>query len=173
VIVATVGAAFAFEDENSAAEANRAIRHLRMIGEALGVLVLPIHHFGKNDKVGLRGSSAFRAGADAILTVVADSEHGGVARRELSLAKSRTEPEGPIGRFMLRYVRLGVDEDGEPFGSCSVVPVAGSASNVGEAKRLGRKPRAAPALVSVLMTSLGRLARTSESTAARRRAPSR
>ena len=120
----TMAAAFALEDENDAAEAQQALRHMRMLGDPIGALVMPIHYYGKSEETGLRGSSAYRGGADAVLSVLADRKEatGEVGVRSLNLAKTRHGEEGPIAVFSLRFVQLGLDEDGDPFGACVVDP---------------------------------------------------
>lgn len=124
IVIDTLAAAFALKDENDAAEAQQALRHMRMLGEPLGALVMPIHHYGKTEETGLRGSSAYRGGADAVLSVLADRNQvtGEVGTRSLNLAKTRNGEEGPIAAFALRFVQLGTDEDGDPFGACIVEP---------------------------------------------------
>ncbi|GJE57300.1 AAA family ATPase [Methylobacterium thuringiense] len=120
----TLAAAFALKDENDAAEAQQALRHLRMLGDPIGALVMPVHHYGKTEETGLRGSSAYRGGADAVLSVLADRNQvtGEVNERSLNLAKSRSGEEGPVAAFSLRFVQLGIDEDGDAFGACVVEP---------------------------------------------------
>ena len=124
IVIDTLAAAFALKDENDAAEAQQALRHMRMLGEPLGALVLPVHHYGKTEDTGLRGSSAYRGGADAVLSVLADRKQvtGEVGSRSLNLAKTRHGEEGPIAGFSLRFVQLGMDEDDEPFGACVIDP---------------------------------------------------
>ncbi|XYD12627.1 hypothetical protein R1A27_34660 (plasmid) [Methylobacterium sp. NMS12] len=119
-----MAAAFAMKDENDAAEAQQVLRHMRMLGEPIGALVLPIHHYGKTEETGLRGSSAYRGGADAVLSILADRNQvtGEVTTRSLNLAKSRWAEEGPIAAFALRFVQLGTDEDGDAYGACVVEP---------------------------------------------------
>jgi hypothetical protein len=122
IFVDTIGAAFGLEDENDAAKVNAAMRVLRQIGDAIGAVVIPVHHYGKAASTGLRGSSAFRGAADAVLSVLAERDElmGKSDNRSLCLAKARDGEEGPIGAFKLEFVHLGIDEDGERFGSCAV-----------------------------------------------------
>jgi hypothetical protein len=124
IVIDTLAAAFAMKDENDAAEAQQALRHMRSLGEPLGALVMPVHHYGKTEETGLRGSSAYRGGADAVLSVLADRNQvtGEVTTRSLNLAKTRYGEEGPIACFSLRFIELGIDEDGDPFGACVVDP---------------------------------------------------
>ena len=126
IVIDTLAAVFALENENDNSEAARLVRAMKVIGEELDVLVIPIHHYGKGAETGLRGASAWRAGCDAVLSITAErNELTGVVRNHsLWLAKSRVGEEGPIGAFVLRTMLLGVDEDGEELTSCYVVPQA-------------------------------------------------
>jgi hypothetical protein len=125
-ILDTVAATFDLEDEDDNSEAARAIRHLRRIGAGFGGLVIPVHHYGKTAVTGLRGGSAWRAGADVVMSVIADRKEltGEVTNRQLALAKARDGIEGAIATFELSFVQLGSDEAGEPFGTCVVMPSA-------------------------------------------------
>jgi hypothetical protein len=98
---------------------------MRRIGDAIAALVVPIHHYGKNAGVGLRGASAWRANADCVLSVMADidPQTGNVSNRQLAIAKDRDGAQGPLTAFMLKPVELGVDDAGRAWGS--LVAVAG------------------------------------------------
>ena len=124
VVIDTLAAVFALQDENDNSEAAKVIRALKVIGEALDVLLIPVHHYGKGAETGLRGASAWRAGCDAVLSITADRNQltGVVSGHSLWLAKSRVGEEGPVGAFGLRTMLLGVDEDGDELTSCYVVP---------------------------------------------------
>ena len=90
-----------------------------------------VHYYGKSDLAGLRGGSAWYAGADVVLSVVAERDQltGRVSGRTLNLAKARDGIEGPIAAFALRHHQLGFDEYGDPFGTLVVDP--GLASTAG------------------------------------------
>lgn len=122
VVIDTLAAVFAVKDENDNAEAALLMRWLAEIGNRQNVLIVPVAHQGKAAESGVRGASAFGAGADAILSVlaVADQLTGKVSKRSLALSKSRRGGTGPLGAFNLPFQQLAVDEDGEPFGSCFV-----------------------------------------------------
>lgn len=126
VIIDVLAAAFGMTEENSNAEAANVIRILRKIGAATRALIIPVHHYGKTHEAGLRGASAFRGGADTIISVMArrDDPQGKVGDRSVSLAKSRTGKEGHICGFDLIHVALGVDEDGDEYGDAVVIPNA-------------------------------------------------
>jgi hypothetical protein len=120
----TVAANFDLADEDKNSEVARAIRAMRKLYERFGGLLIPIHHYGKTVITGLRGGSAWRAGADIVLSVIAErnEQTGEIKGRELALAKARDGIEGPIAPFTLKFVEFGVDQDGDPFGTCIVEP---------------------------------------------------
>jgi hypothetical protein len=123
-ILDTVAATFDMEDEDSNSEVAKAIKKMRVLGTKFGGLVVPIHHYGKTATTGLRGGSAWRAGADVVLSVLCDRNEltGEVSSRQLALAKARDGIEGPIAPFDLTFSELGRDDDGEPFGTLIVEP---------------------------------------------------
>lgn len=124
IAIDTMGAAYVLSDEDSNAEANQIVRKARALATGVGALVMLVHHYGKTAGSGLRGASAYRASADAVLAVTADRNELQffVKNRQLGLSKSRTGEEGPIGGFKLVQVELGVDEDGDRIASCAVLP---------------------------------------------------
>ncbi|MFM9857227.1 AAA family ATPase [Pseudoxanthobacter sp. M-2] len=124
VIIDAVAASFGFKDENSNSEVTKATNALYRIANAVGALVIGVHHYGKDQSTGLRGGSAWRGNVDGVLATIADRDHtsGIVGQRQLILEKNRTGPEGPIAPFSLKFIKTGVDEDGEDEGACIVVP---------------------------------------------------
>lgn len=116
VVVDTLAAAFCIRDENDNAEAAGLMSDLGRIGTNARVLVMPIAHHGKNAETGVRGASAYGAGADAILAVLAatDPQTGKTSKRSLALTKSRRGGTGPLGSFEVQNHVLGFDEDGDP-----------------------------------------------------------
>jgi AAA domain/RepB DNA-primase from phage plasmid len=123
VIIDTLAAAFGLKDENSNAEAAQVMRTLQSIATGLNVIVIAVHHYGKSAETGLRGASAFRAGADFSIAVHAERDGEGKARnRRAAIEKSRDGEEGPIGGFDLNWTALGTDNDGDAFGSCFIEP---------------------------------------------------
>jgi hypothetical protein len=139
-ILDTVAATFDMEDEDSNSEVAKAIKKMRELGDKFKGLIIPIHHYGKTATTGLRGASAWRAGADVVLSVVADRKEqtGEITGRELALAKARDGIEGPIAPFALTFAELGLDEDDEPFGTCIVEPRFGEPSL--SAQKKAREP---------------------------------
>jgi hypothetical protein len=129
VFVDTVSASFDIKEEADNAEAARVCKVMRRIGDAIAALVVPIHHYGKNAAVGLRGASAWRANADFVLSVMADidPQTGNVTNRQLAIAKDRDGAQGPLTAFTLKPVELGTDESGRPWGSMVAVAETGAA----------------------------------------------
>ena len=124
IVIDTLAAVFNLADENDNSEASKIIRAMKVIGDELDALVMPVHHYGKGAETGLRGASAWRAGSDSVLSITADRNQltGLVTDHSLWLAKSRVGEEGPVGAFALRVMLLGHDEDGDEMTSCYVVP---------------------------------------------------
>lgn len=101
---------------------------MRSIGENVGALMAPVHHYGKNPESGLRGASAWRGCADIVQGVLADIHPltGRASNRELVCAKARDGEEGPLSGFALEFIELGIDADNEPYGSCCIIPANGT-----------------------------------------------
>jgi hypothetical protein len=112
------------KDEDDNAEATKVCNILRAIGDEIGALMAPVHHYGKNAESGLRGASAWKGSADVIEGVLADIDplSGRTSNRELVCTKARDGEQGPISPFDLEFIELGLKDDGEIYGSCCVVP---------------------------------------------------
>ena len=128
VPIDTVGACFGMKNEDDNAEATKVCNIMRSIGEDVGALMSPVHHYGKNPESGLRGASAWRGSADIVQGVLADIHPltGRASNRELVCAKARDGEEGPLSGFALEFIELGNDTDNEPYGSCCVIPAEGT-----------------------------------------------
>jgi AAA domain len=127
VPIDTVSASFNMKDEDDNSEATKVCNVMRAIGDELGALMAPVHHYGKNPESGLRGASAWKGSADIVQGVLADIDpmSGRASNRELVCAKARDGEQGPISAFELEFVVLGHDAEGEVYGSCCVVPTGG------------------------------------------------
>lgn len=116
VFVDTLAAFFMLEDENKNSEVGTFMAKLGKIARDLNVLIVPIHHMGKNADGGIRGASAFGAGCDGAIAVLANihPQTGEVdGPRSISLAKTRGGVPGPLTSFMIEQVVIGVDRDGD------------------------------------------------------------
>jgi len=109
VIVDTMAAAAGFGDENSNAEAQRAMNVLVGLAHKHQCLVIAVDHFGKLAETGTRGASAKEASADSILAIIADKDlAGNVSRPRLAIRKVRGAPTGAELPFSMRQVDTDV-----------------------------------------------------------------
>ena len=158
VTIDTVAACFAMKSEDDNAEAQKVCNILRIIGEEVGVLMCPVHHYGKNPESGLRGASAWRGTADIVQGVLADIDPltGHTSNRELVGPKARDGEQGPISPFTLEFVRLGLDDDGEVYGSCCVVRIEGK-SRFDKVATLSKSQRAICDAINEVLDGLGQI----------------
>lgn len=112
VVVDTLARSMGAGDENTAKDAAMFVRNCDLIREATGAHVMVIHHTGKDEERGARGSSALRAAVDNEIQVTADWA-------VISRKQRDHEPPEPLC-FKLRSVTLGMDEDGDPVTSAVV-----------------------------------------------------
>jgi len=112
VVVDTLARSMGAGDENTAKDAAMFVRNCDLIREATGAHVMVIHHTGKDEDRGARGSSALRAAVDNEIQVTSEWEI-------ISRKQRDQEPPEPL-HFNLRSVMLGMDEDGEPVTSAVV-----------------------------------------------------
>jgi hypothetical protein len=112
IVIDTLARSMGNGDENTAKDAASFVRSCDLIREATGAHVMVIHHTGKDEERGARGSSALRAAVDTEIHV---SSNGEIITR-----KQRDMPMASPLHFELRSVYLGKDEDGEPVTSAVV-----------------------------------------------------
>lgn len=119
VIIDTVAAAGMIPEdkENDPGAWQKVFRALQPISERLDIVIILIHHAGKNASAGLRGSSNARAAADFALMLACDRDEitGETQNHYLHLAKSREAPEGPIAAIQKRVVQIAERADGSPI----------------------------------------------------------
>jgi archaellum biogenesis ATPase FlaH len=114
IVIDTLNQASPAADENSSQDMGVIIKHLKLLQEMTGGLVLIIHHTGKNTSQGLRGHSSLKAALDANIEVV------GGDKRSWLLEKSKDGEDGKSFAFRLEVQRLGADSDGDAISSCTV-----------------------------------------------------
>ncbi|WP_422001183.1 AAA family ATPase [Roseovarius mucosus] len=124
VVIDTLARSMGAGDENTAKDAAQFVRNCDLIRERAGAHVMVIHHTGKDEERGARGSSALRAAVDNEIQVTANGEI-------ISRKQRDQEPPEPL-HFKLRSVVLGEDEDGDPVTSAVV--------DVTEPPKKARKP---------------------------------
>ena len=105
-------------DENSAKDMSEAVAGADAIREATGAHVCLVHHAGKEDAKGMRGSSALLGAADTVIQITADKGSGG---KVAEIEKQKEDDAGRQIAFKLESVELGeVDEDGDQIRSAVV-----------------------------------------------------
>lgn len=92
VIIDTVARAMAGADENSAQDMGRFIGGCDAIRQDVGCAVLGIHHSGKDEERGARGSSAFLGAMDTLARVKRSEDKETVT---LTVEKQKEDDEGP------------------------------------------------------------------------------
>jgi RecA/RadA recombinase len=114
IVIDTLNQASPGADENGSQDMGVIIKHLKLLQEITGGLVLIIHHTGKNTAQGLRGHSSLKAALDANIEVI------GGDRRSWLLEKSKDGEDGKSFGFRLEKHTLGIDSDGDDITSCTI-----------------------------------------------------
>lgn len=138
VIVDTLARAAQGIDENSSRDMGALILNCDKIGNELGVLVLAVHHSGKNDN-GMRGSSALLGAADTVIAISSDETGARTARIE----KQKDGEDGHAFTFRLQSLTLATDDDGDPVTTCVV-------TDISKLERAERKSRTGPSIPASL-----------------------
>lgn len=112
IVVDTLARSIGEGDENTAKDTAMFVRNCDLMREMTGAHVMIIHHTGKEEDRGARGSSALRAAVDTEILV--GSNH------RISSKKQRDMIAPADLYFALRSVPLGYDEDGDPVTSAVV-----------------------------------------------------
>lgn len=115
IIIDTLAQATPGANENSGEDMGKALGHCKVLTRLLGATVVLVHHSGKDESRGARGWSGIRAAVDTELEVTRDDDD-----RLLSVTKQKDGDEGIQLGFKLMTVQLGIDDDGDPIGSCVV-----------------------------------------------------
>lgn len=102
-------------DENTAKDMAILIDHCKLISRMTGALVVLVHHTGKDESKGARGSSSLYGAMDTVIEI---SRAGDV--RTAKVTKQKGGPDGQEFGFKLLTVSVGVDEDGDDISSCVV-----------------------------------------------------
>lgn len=117
IIIDTMAASQTGE-ENSSRDMGLFITHCKAISTATGAMVLVVHHTGKDDTKGARGSSALYAAADVVLEIYKAKEGNAV-----QVVKQKDGETGKSYGFRLDQIRVGSTPNGKHITSCVVVPM--------------------------------------------------
>lgn len=115
IVVDTLARAMGGGDENTAQDMGAFINACDRIRTATGATVLIVHHTGKNENAGARGSSALLAAVDTAIAVEV-GETGRIA----TVIKQKDGEDGVKFGFDLEVVEIGFDDDGEPITTCVI-----------------------------------------------------
>jgi hypothetical protein len=123
VMLDTMGLAACYESEDKSAQVQKVVSGLYRLSDATGALAIGIDHFGKDQALGLRGSSAKRDTPETLLACLADRTlEGRATNHRMVLHKLRDGTyEGRVVPYRLDQIDLGYDEDGDPVSTCVVV----------------------------------------------------
>jgi hypothetical protein len=115
LVIDTASAGIDMEDENSSNSIADVIDRSRALGEETDMLVIIVHHYGKDPTKKGRGSNVWFANPDQVLSVHAKFDKNQVPtnERSLFLDKLRGTPPRLIANFKLEQVAIGVDSDGD------------------------------------------------------------
>jgi hypothetical protein len=135
IVIDTLARAIAGDDENLASDmASFVEQRCGVISQHTGAAVMVVHHSGKDESQGARGSSALRAAADCELHV---------KKNHIAIEKSRDYASGGKIGYKLRTVELGRNTRDRPIESCVVdFSSATEASEPTQAKLTDRERRA-------------------------------
>ena len=117
IVFDTLARCYGGADENSARDMGAFIRGCDDIKAHTGATVLLIHHSGKNEEAGARGSSSLRGALDAELLVKREQDNQAL---KLLCTKSKDAEPFPETAFDLQSTLVHTDEDGEPVYSLTL-----------------------------------------------------
>lgn len=115
VIIDTLNRAAPGMDENASGDMGKVIAMVKGLQNAVGGLVMLVHHTGKDATKGMRGHSSLIAALDAAIEVNRYSD-----QRSWLVAKSKDGEDGAAHPFKLEVVELGIDADGDSITSCVI-----------------------------------------------------
>lgn len=118
IVLDTLARCFGGSDENDARDMGAFIEGCDTIKRKSGATVLVVHHSGKDEAKGARGSSAFRAALDAEFNIKREDENKALV---LTCTKMKDAEEPQRCAYDLRTAELFHDEDDELISSLVVM----------------------------------------------------
>lgn len=119
IVVDTLARAMGSGDENTSHDMGAFIRGCDLIRSETGATVLVIHHRGKSQSAGARGSSALLGAVDTAIEVGLRGDS-----RVARVVKQKDGESGAVLDFQLATIVVGNDEEGTPITTCIVVPAS-------------------------------------------------
>lgn len=131
IVIDTLSRSVEDMNESSSQDVMRFVSNAELISKAFGCVVMPVHHTGKDESKGMRGSSALHGSADAEWLVSRPEDAG---PRQMSVEKMKDGEDKLRLRYDLVKVDLGADLDGQRITTC-VAKVVEASDEPGPATR--------------------------------------
>jgi hypothetical protein len=146
LFIDTASAGIDMESEKDNDSVAEVIERLKMLGRDLNMVVIVVHHFGKDPGRRLRGGSAWMANSDQTFSVYSKLDGNGIPinPRSLFIDKLRGVRAGLVSNFNVTTIKIGTDADGdveEAFVEMTDGDAVTVAEMTGEAAKKKRKPR--------------------------------
>ncbi|WP_081989098.1 MULTISPECIES: AAA family ATPase [Xenorhabdus] len=119
IILDTLARCFGGADENDSKDMGAFVRGCDELKAKTGASILVVHHSGKDESKGARGSSAFRAALDVEYRINREGKKGSALVITCTKMKDAEEPETKA--YDMRVVELFTDKDGEDITSLVLV----------------------------------------------------
>jgi hypothetical protein len=116
IFVDTLSAVIPGSNENDAGEMSLVLSHCMRLHTMTGATVVLVHHVGKTDGKGMRGSSVFGGNLEFTIEITRANEN-----RTATVRKMKEGEDGQQFGFRLERQLLGKDAEGDDVSSCYVV----------------------------------------------------
>lgn len=137
IVIDTLARCFGGNDENDSRDMGAFIQGCDAIKQATGATVLVVHHSGKDETKGARGSSAFRAALDAEYRI--GRENSDVTALVAACTKMKDAEEPKESAYDLKSVEVFTDTDGEEIVSMVVIDVPRAPAELERIEEAGNK----------------------------------
>ncbi|EPR7282033.1 helicase RepA family protein [Escherichia coli] len=137
IVIDTLARCFGGNDENDSRDMGAFIQGCDAIKQATGATVLVVHHSGKDETKGARGSSAFRAALDAEYRI--SRENSDVTALVAACTKMKDAEEPKESAYDLKSVEVFTDTDGEEIVSMVVIDVPRAPAELERIEESGNK----------------------------------
>lgn len=131
IFIDTLAQVTAGADENSAKEMGLAFRHARFLGAACHAGYKVVHHTGKDEEKGPRGTSLMKGLLDAMYSVFRKDD-----KHTYWIEKMKDDRDGFGFDFTLDTESVGFDADGDTISSCAVTYVGAA-----QGKKAKKQPK--------------------------------
>ncbi|PSY40776.1 DNA primase [Escherichia albertii] len=150
IVIDTLARCFGGNDENDSRDMGAFIQGCDAIKQAIGATVLVVHHSGKDETKGARGSSAFRAALDAEYRI--SRENSDVTALVAACTKMKDAEEPKESAYDLKSVEVFTDTDGEEIVSMVVIDVPRAPAELERIEEAGNKTENHAALWQCIRT---------------------